>query len=153
MQEKLDLSKSQGASTSGEVKYVQRVPYASPIESIIYAVRCTRSDGLNPLSHRLKPGKALPFQETDNDDRKSQSGYVFVLNGGAVDSKSAKQSTIAMSSIEAEYITALEAAMEVVWTRKFIIGLGVVPTKKEPVEMLCDNTDIISIVNEPNITK
>nr|GEY85580.1 hypothetical protein [Tanacetum cinerariifolium]GEZ01368.1 hypothetical protein [Tanacetum cinerariifolium] len=58
--------------------------------------------------------------EIDRDDTKSQKGYVFILNGGAVDSKSFKQSTTAMSAIEAEYIAASEAAMEAVWIRKFI---------------------------------
>ncbi|GKA84950.1 hypothetical protein Tco_0806604 [Tanacetum coccineum] len=43
---------------------------------------------------------------TDADDLKSQIGYVFVLNGGVVDWKSAKQSIFATSSAEAEYITA-----------------------------------------------
>ncbi|GKA29142.1 retrotransposon protein, putative, ty1-copia subclass [Tanacetum coccineum] len=52
--------------------------------------------------------------ETDRDDTKSQTGYVFVLNGGAVDWKSSKQSTTAMSAIESEYIAASEAAMEAV---------------------------------------
>ncbi|GKC95259.1 hypothetical protein Tco_1160701, partial [Tanacetum coccineum] len=44
--------------------------------------------------------------ETDRDDIKSHTGYVFVLNGGAVDRKSSKQSTTAMSATEAEYIAA-----------------------------------------------
>ncbi|GKF58207.1 hypothetical protein Tco_0171744 [Tanacetum coccineum] len=48
--------------------------------------------------------------ETDRDDTKSQTGYVFVLNGGAVDWKSSKQSTTAMSATESEYIAASEAA-------------------------------------------
>ncbi|GJW45260.1 retrotransposon protein, putative, ty1-copia subclass [Tanacetum coccineum] len=52
--------------------------------------------------------------ETDRDDTKSQTGYVFILNGGAVDWKSSKQSITAMSATEAEYIAASEAAMEVV---------------------------------------
>ncbi|GKF09176.1 transposase, MuDR, MULE transposase domain protein, partial [Tanacetum coccineum] len=52
--------------------------------------------------------------ETDRDDTKSQTGYVFVLNGGAVDWKSSKQSTTAMSATESEYIAASEAAMEAV---------------------------------------
>ncbi|GKF86521.1 hypothetical protein Tco_0254348, partial [Tanacetum coccineum] len=43
----------------------------------------------------------------------------------AVDWKSSKQSTTAMSAIEFEYIVASEAAMEAVWIRKFISGLGV----------------------------
>ncbi|GKB80395.1 retrotransposon protein, putative, ty1-copia subclass [Tanacetum coccineum] len=52
--------------------------------------------------------------ETDRDDIKCQIGYVFVLNGGAVDCKSSKQSTTAMSATEAEYIVASEATMEAI---------------------------------------
>nr|GEY94181.1 hypothetical protein [Tanacetum cinerariifolium] len=44
MQEKLKLSKSQGASTPAELKRMQNVPYASVVGSIMYAVRCTRPD-------------------------------------------------------------------------------------------------------------
>nr|GEW68291.1 zinc finger, CCHC-type [Tanacetum cinerariifolium] len=44
MQEKLKLSKSQGASTPAELKRMQIVPYASVAGSIMYAVRCTRPD-------------------------------------------------------------------------------------------------------------
>ncbi|GJT16531.1 retrotransposon protein, putative, ty1-copia subclass [Tanacetum coccineum] len=42
------------------------------------------------------------------------TGYVFVLNGGAVDWKSAKQSIFATSSAEAEYIVAYDASKEAV---------------------------------------
>ncbi|GJS25947.1 retrotransposon protein, putative, ty1-copia subclass [Tanacetum coccineum] len=44
MQEKLRLSKSQGASTPAELKRMQNVPYASAVGFIMYAVRCTRPD-------------------------------------------------------------------------------------------------------------
>nr|GFA43184.1 hypothetical protein [Tanacetum cinerariifolium] len=44
MQERLDLNKTQGASTLEEVKRMQNVPYASAVGSIIYVVRCTRPD-------------------------------------------------------------------------------------------------------------
>nr|GEV06388.1 putative retrotransposon protein [Tanacetum cinerariifolium] len=87
------------------------------------------------------------------DYRKSQ-GYVFVLNGGAVNWRSAKQSTIDESSTEAEYIATTEASIEVVWMRKFIDGLGdVMPSNKRPMEMLCDNTLVIEIANDPKIMK
>nr|GEW28333.1 hypothetical protein [Tanacetum cinerariifolium] len=52
--------------------------------------------------------------ETGKYDRTSQSGYVFILNGGAVDWISTKQSTILMSSIEAEYIDASKTAIQAV---------------------------------------
>ncbi|GJR89113.1 retrotransposon protein, putative, ty1-copia subclass [Tanacetum coccineum] len=44
MQERLDLNKTQGASTPKKVKRMQNVPYASAVRSIMYAVRCTRPD-------------------------------------------------------------------------------------------------------------
>nr|GFA14557.1 putative retrotransposon protein [Tanacetum cinerariifolium] len=43
-EEKLRLSKSQGASTPAKLKHMQNVPYASVVGSIMYAVRCTRPD-------------------------------------------------------------------------------------------------------------
>ncbi|GKB55785.1 retrotransposon protein, putative, ty1-copia subclass [Tanacetum coccineum] len=144
MQEKLRLSKSQGASTPAELKRMQNVPYASAVGSIMYAVRCTRPDVVfaqNITSLRLD---MYSFTET---------GYVFVLNGGVVDWKSAKQSIFATSSAEAEYIAAYDASKEAVWVRKFISGLGVVPTIEEPINMYCDNTRAITIANESGITK
>ncbi|GJW87052.1 retrotransposon protein, putative, ty1-copia subclass [Tanacetum coccineum] len=44
MQEKLKLSKSQGASTHVELKCMQNVPYALAVGSIMYAMRCTCPD-------------------------------------------------------------------------------------------------------------
>nr|GFA01177.1 hypothetical protein [Tanacetum cinerariifolium] len=72
---------------------------------------------------------------TDADDLKSHTGYVFVLNGGVVDWKSAKQSIFATSSAEAEYFAAFDASKEAVWVRKFIYGPGVIPTIEEPVRI------------------
>nr|GEU54606.1 integrase core domain, putative [Tanacetum cinerariifolium] len=44
MQERLNLNKTQGASTPKEVKRMQNVPYALAMGSIMYSVRCTRTD-------------------------------------------------------------------------------------------------------------
>nr|GFB19653.1 retrotransposon protein, putative, Ty1-copia subclass [Tanacetum cinerariifolium] len=82
-----------------------------------------------------------------------ETGYVFVLNGGDVDWKSAKQSIFATSSAEAEYIAAFDASKEAVWVKKFIYGLSVVPTIEEPISMYCNNTRAIAIANESGITK
>jgi len=76
---------------------------------------------------------------TDPDDFKSQSGFVFTLNGGAVSWKSSKQSTVANSTTEAEYIGASEASKEGFWIKKFITELGVVPSALDPVELSCDD--------------
>ena len=55
--------------------------------------------------------------DTDSDDSKSQTGYVFILNGGAVSWSSSKQSVVAGSTCEAEYIASSEAANEGVHIR------------------------------------
>nr|GEW70156.1 retrotransposon protein, putative, Ty1-copia subclass [Tanacetum cinerariifolium] len=151
MQEKLKLSKSQGASTPAEMKRMQNVPYASAVCSIMYAMFLVYEGDLK-RELRVSCYTDVGYL-TDADDLKSQTGYVFVLNGGAVDWKSAKQSIFATSSAEAEYIAAFDASKEAVWVRKFISGLGVVPTTEEPIIMYCDNTGAIAIANESGITK
>ncbi|WVZ97781.1 hypothetical protein U9M48_043293 [Paspalum notatum var. saurae] len=87
--------------------------------------------------------------QTDKDDSRSQSGYIFRLNGGAVCWKSSKQSTVADSIIEAEYIAASEAPKEAVWIRKLIIELGVIPNAESPVDLYCDNNGAIAQAKEP----
>ena len=62
--------------------------------------------------------------DTDPDDSKSQSRYVFLLNGGAISWCSSMQSIIAGSTCEEEYIAASEAANEGVWMKEFISDLG-----------------------------
>ena len=55
---------------------------------------------------------------SDLDDFRSQSGFVFCLNGGAVSWRSSKQDTMANSTTEAEYIAASDAAKEAIWIKK-----------------------------------
>ena len=80
----------------------------------------------------------------DPDDFKSQVGYVFTLNGGAVSWKSSKKNTVADSTTEAEYIAASEASKEGHWIKKFLTELGVVPSAKDPMELYCDNSGAVA---------
>ncbi|VFQ84389.1 unnamed protein product [Cuscuta campestris] len=87
--------------------------------------------------------------QTHRDDFKSQAGYVFCLNGGAVTWKSYKQDTTADSTTEAEYMAAAEVAKEGVWLKNFITELGVVPSIKNPIQLFCDNNGAIAQAKEP----
>jgi hypothetical protein len=87
--------------------------------------------------------------DTDPDDCKSQTGYVYILNGGAMSWRSCKQSVIAHFTTEAEYMAASEASHEGVWIKNFINELGVVPSALDPMEILCDNTGAIALAKEP----
>ena len=54
----------------------------------------------------------------DLDQLKSTSGYAFLLNDCTISWSSKKQSCIALSTMEAEYV-AYSSAIEVVWLRRF----------------------------------
>jgi hypothetical protein len=87
--------------------------------------------------------------QTDKVDSKSQSGFVFTLNGGAVSWKNSKQDIVVDSTIEAEYIVASEAAKEGVGMRKFLIELGVFPNASSPLNLYYDNNGAIAQAKEP----
>ncbi|PKI71841.1 hypothetical protein CRG98_007780 [Punica granatum] len=87
--------------------------------------------------------------QSDVDDRKFISSYIFTCNGDAVSWKSSKQETIADSTTETEYIAISDAVKEAVWIRKFVTKLDVVPYISSPVELYCDNTRAIAQAKEP----
>src|SRR4030043_1292207 len=91
--------------------------------------------------------------DTDPDDSMSQTRYVFILNGGAVSWCSSKQSVVAGSTCEAEYIADSEAANEGVWMKEFISDLGVIPSASGPMKIYCDNTGAIALVKESKLNK
>ncbi|GJX16743.1 retrotransposon protein, putative, ty1-copia subclass [Tanacetum coccineum] len=157
MQEKLRLSKSQGATTPAELKRMQNVPYASAVGFIIYDVRCTRPDVAfaQNITSQFQQNLGDIHWTTMKNIRKylMNTKDMFLVYGGAVDRKSTKQSIFATSFAEAEYIAAYDASKEAVWVRKFISGLCVVPTIEEPINMYCDNMGEITIGNESGITK
>ncbi|KAA0040672.1 gag/pol protein [Cucumis melo var. makuwa] len=63
--------------------------------------------------------------QTDKDARKSTSGSIFTLTGGAVVWTSVKQTCIVDSTMEVEYIPTCDTTKEAVWLRKFLTDLEV----------------------------
>ncbi|KAH9752503.1 Integrase catalytic domain-containing protein [Citrus sinensis] len=86
---------------------------------------------------------------SDKDSRKSTSGYVFTLGSGAISWRSVKQSCIADSITEAEYVAASEAAKEAVWLCKFLQDLKVVLAVTAPLKLFCDNSGAVAQSKEP----
>ncbi|CAL9021041.1 unnamed protein product, partial [Prunus brigantina] len=126
----LHLSKNMCPKTPEEIQQMSKIPYASAIGSLMYAMVCTRPDISYAVSvtsrYQSNPGldhwgavkcilkylrrtkdmflvyggtselQVEAFTDSDFasdvDDRKSTSGYVFILNGGVVSWRSCKQS-------------------------------------------------------------
>ncbi|KAL0413871.1 UNVERIFIED_CONTAM: Secreted RxLR effector protein [Sesamum radiatum] len=74
------------------------------------------------------------------DSRKSTSGYIFMIASGAVSWKSAKQTLIATSTMEAEFVSCFEATSHGVWLKSFISDLRIMDSISRPLRIFSDNS-------------
>lgn len=81
----------------------------------------------------------------DRDERKSTSGYVFMLAGGAICWSSKKQSLTAQSTVEAELIALSFATREVLWLRKLALESGLIKSEVSS-KLFVDNQGCIALV-------
>jgi hypothetical protein len=94
------------------------------VKSILKYLRRTKEEFLVFGSEEelvVKGYNDASFQ-TDADESKSQSGFVFCLNGGVVSWKSSKQDIVEDSMMKAEYIATSEAAKKAVWIKKLFLS-------------------------------
>ena len=89
---------------------------------------------------------------TDLDDSKSQTGYVYILNGGVVSWCSSKQSVMAGSTCEAEYIAASEGTQEAVWMKEFITNLGEIPNASGQSLSSVTTLELLPLPRSPGFT-
>jgi hypothetical protein len=94
---------------------------------------------------------------TDSDwagstsDSRSTSGYVFMLAGAAISWKSMKQSVVALSTAEAEYIAAAEGSRENYAIRRLMEVIGAAQDKPTPFNI--DNTIANQYIKDDNNDK
>ncbi|KAK1686436.1 hypothetical protein QYE76_047284 [Lolium multiflorum] len=106
-----------------------------------------------------KPDAECYYCKEKGHWKRNCSKYLADLKSGLVKKKkevswaSSKQCTVAKSSTESEYIAASEASSEAVWTKRFIVELGVVPSALEPLVIYCDNMGAIANAQEPRSHK
>ena len=83
----------------------------------------------------------------DITDRKSTSGYLLLLSSAAVTWKSKKQTVVALTTAEAEYVALCAAVQEVSWMRKLLSDLG--ESYTVPTTVREDNQSAIAIATNP----
>ncbi|KAA0065524.1 gag/pol protein [Cucumis melo var. makuwa] len=164
----IHLSKKQCPKTPQEVEDMRKFPYASAVGSLMYAMLCTKPNicfSVRMVSRTkdymlvygtkdlILTGYTDSDFQTDRDARKSISGSVFTLNGGAVVWRSVKQSCMTDSTMEAEYVAACKAAKEAVWLRKFLTDMEIVPNMHLPITLYCDNSGAVANSREPRSHK
>ena len=80
------------------------------------------------------------------DKRRSTSGYVFTLVGGAISWISKLQNIVALSTTEAEYIAASHACKEAIWLKGLLGELGKV---QNTIKVFCDSQSAIHLDKNP----
>ena len=180
------LSLSMCPKTPDKKKEMEKVPYASAVGSLMYAMMCTRPDICYAVGlvsrYQSNPGKkhwmavkrilrylkgtmdySLCYQgsnlhltgysdadwASDLDERRSTSGYTFLLSDGAITWSSKKQSCTALSTMEAEFMACSASVQEAVWLRSFLQSLNVTPNPSHPVMIHCDNQACIAYMKDP----
>ncbi len=84
----------------------------------------------------------------DLEDRRSTTGFVFMMGGGATSWSSKRQPIIALSTTEAQYMASTQATKEAIWMTKLMKELGYMKEKKAMV-IRCDNQGAISLTKNP----
>ncbi|CAA7267819.1 unnamed protein product [Cyclocybe aegerita] len=95
--------------------------------------------------------RLLGFTDSDwancLDTRRSVGGYGFTLGSGVISWTSKKQSTIATSTCQAEYMAAFDASKEAMFLRNLLSEVNFAPN--QPTTILCDNNAAIIISEDP----
>ena len=118
--------------------------------SITYTA--TQSESSNLTSNPLPEIRGWTDSDWggDVDHRKSTSGYVYTFAGGAISWRSKKQSTVALSSTEAEYVATALAAKEGIWIKAIFEELNIFG--RPTLELNCDNLSCIKLIKNPKMS-
>ncbi|GMI78960.1 cysteine-rich RLK (RECEPTOR-like protein kinase) 8 [Hibiscus trionum] len=113
--------------TDEEREYMAKVPYANAVGSLMYAMVCTRPD-ISQAVGVVSRYMTLASCEMDSTQKTPVSW------------RSTLQSTVALSTTEAEYMAVAEAVKEAIWLNGLLEDLGVV---QNHISLYCDSQSAI----------
>ena len=139
---------SQRVSKPRDVDLVQ-------VKRLFRYIKSTRDKKLR-LNDKNQSGKLSVYSDAnwaeDKSDRKSNTGFICMLNGGTVSWCCRKQSVVALSSTEAEYIALTETCKEVVWLKELAKGFDIDAEVFRKVKLCTDNQSCMAIVKNENFS-
>ncbi|CAL9019344.1 unnamed protein product [Prunus brigantina] len=147
------LSKQDGSEQADESLYRQVVgsllKHMGTAKRVLRCIQGTLDYGI--AYERGKEAVLIGYCDSDwsgsEDDMRSTSGYAFHLGSGVFSWASVKQSSVALSTAEAEYVSAAEATAQAMWLRFVLSDFG--EEQVSATSLLCDNTSAIAITKNP----
>lgn len=85
----------------------------------------------------------------DGDTRRSTEGHIFFVAGGPVSWASKRQETVALSTVEAEYMAFTRAIQQLLWINKFLDEVGL-PQDRPGIIRADNNGAIATTKNDKN---
>ncbi|KAL1956598.1 hypothetical protein VTO42DRAFT_7009 [Malbranchea cinnamomea] len=128
---------------------------------VLRYLKGSKNLGIEYRAEGTDVGMPLGYSDSDwagplNGDRKSTGGFVFIFAGAPIGWKSNKQSCVALSSNEAEYMALSEAAREATWLRNLLLDLSLDNpsiSDQNPIKICVDNKGAIDLAKIDGITK
>ncbi len=90
---------------------------------------------------------------SDKTDRKSYSGYLAIIAGGAVSWSCRKQTVTAQSTLEAEFLALGEATREAIWLKNLLTELRMNQYCERAIEIFIDNTGAKAIAENRTMSE
>jgi hypothetical protein len=113
-------------------------------------LRSTMNHGLHLGHSEICEAYCDADYASDIDQRRSHTGFCFILYGGAISWQSKCQPTVAVSTTESEYQAASMAAREALWLRQ-ILPVFEIPCT--PLVIKCDSQGALKSLRNPQITQ
>ncbi|GJV67660.1 uncharacterized mitochondrial protein-like protein [Tanacetum coccineum] len=128
----------------------QKESHARAIKQILRYLKGTTSFGIkyNRSNDMKLVGKSHSSHNVDIDDGRSTTGHVFYLGTSPITWFSQKQTTVALSSCEAEFMAATTAVCQGIWLRELLAEVTGLERQKVIVEHVSGEIQRAGPVNE-----
>jgi hypothetical protein len=105
------------------------------------------------IEYKGSAGDLIGYSDADwagsIDDRRSTTGFNFIMAGGSVSWGSKKQPTVALSTTEAEYMAITHATKEGIWIRRLLMEIGFWGSAKQSIIINTDNQGCMALSKNP----
>ena len=126
-----------------------RTSHEAAMKQILRYLQGTRTHGLTFKrgNNSKLSGCSDASHNVDNDDGRSTTGHVFYFLDSPITWCSQKQETVALSSCEAEFMAATEAAKQAIWLQDLLSEIIGKPCER--VVIYIDNKSAIALTKNP----
>ncbi|GJZ56930.1 hypothetical protein Tco_0612424 [Tanacetum coccineum] len=125
-------------------------PTKTPMSTEINLTKDDEADSVDSSKYQGTEIETIIYADSDHAgdyvDRKSTSGICMFLGCFLTSWFAKKQTTLTISTSEAEYVSAEKACQQVLWTKQVLIDYGI---RLDDVPIMCDNKGAIDLSKNP----